>query len=48
MKLKPGMTFAIEPKFVFDDGAIGIENTYALTENGLLCLTKAPEDIIYI
>ncbi|MBE3575872.1 MAG: aminopeptidase P family protein, partial [Firmicutes bacterium] len=34
--LQVGMTLAIEPKFVFPGlGAVGIENTYVLTEAGL-------------
>ncbi len=45
MPLLPGMTFALEPKFVFPEGAVGIENTYALTADGLKVLTHAWEDI---
>jgi len=30
---------AIEPKLVFDDGAIGIEDTWVRTEDGMHCLT---------
>lgn len=48
MELKPGMTFALEPKFVFPEGAIGIENTYLLKENGAECLNKAPMEIVFI
>jgi Xaa-Pro aminopeptidase len=48
MPLAPGMTFALEPKFVFPEGAIGIENTYALKADGLQVLTHAPQDIIEI
>ncbi len=48
MALAPGMTFALEPKFVFPEGAVGIENTYALQEDGLRVLTHAPQDIIVI
>jgi Xaa-Pro aminopeptidase len=48
MSLAPGMTFALEPKFVFPEGAIGIENTYALKADGLQVLTHAPQDIIGI
>jgi Xaa-Pro aminopeptidase len=48
MPLAPGMTFALEPKFVFPEGAIGIENTYALKAEGLQVLTHAPQDIIGI
>ena len=48
MPLAAGMTFALEPKFVFAEGAIGIENTYALKESGAIALTAAPQDIIRI
>ncbi|MGI6656633.1 MAG: M24 family metallopeptidase [Desulfobulbus sp.] len=46
--LAAGMTFALEPKFVFADGAIGTENTYVLREDGAEALTKAPESITRI
>ena len=46
MPLACGMTFALEPKFVFQEGAIGTENTYVLREHGVQALTHAPEDII--
>ena len=45
MPLAPGMTFALEPKFVFPEGAIGTENTYLLTAEGARVLTRAPETI---
>jgi Xaa-Pro aminopeptidase len=45
MPLLPGMTFALEPKFVFPEGAVGIENTYALATDGLKVLTHAREGI---
>lgn len=48
MPLVAGMTFALEPKFVFAEGAIGTENTFVLTENGPQALTRAPEDIIRV
>jgi Xaa-Pro aminopeptidase len=48
MELVPGMTFALEPKFVFPEGAIGIENTYALKSDGAQVLTHAPEEIIRV
>lgn len=48
MPLAAGMTFALEPKFVFAEGAIGIENTYALTDTGVKVLTHAPEEIIRV
>jgi len=48
MPLEPGMTFAIEPKFVFPEGAIGIENTFVMRNNGAETLTHANEDLISI
>jgi Xaa-Pro aminopeptidase len=42
------MVFALEPKFVFPDGAVGVENTYLVTKDGLETLTVFEEDIIYI
>lgn len=45
--LLPGMTFALEPKFVIPGtGAVGIENTLLVTENGLEKITLFPEEII--
>ena len=46
MPLAAGMTFALEPKFVFADGAIGTENTFVLSENGPQALTRVSEAII--
>ena len=43
--LEQGMTFALEPKFVFPEGAIGTENTFLLTGDGVRVLTLAPETI---
>nr|WP_321465380.1 Xaa-Pro peptidase family protein [uncultured Desulfobulbus sp.] len=48
MVLAAGMTFALEPKFVFAEGAIGTENTYVLSESGAHVLTHAPEDIVRV
>lgn len=37
---------ALEPKFVIPGcGAVGIENTYIVTRDGLECITNAPEEI---
>lgn len=48
-KLKPGMTIALEPKLVVPDiGAIGIENTYLVTENQPKKLTTASEELIKV
>ena len=46
--LEPGMTFAIEPKFVFPEGAVGIENTYVMEEGGVRVLTHFPEDVVSV
>jgi Xaa-Pro dipeptidase len=44
--LAPGMTFALEPKFVIpDEGVVGIENTFLVTERGLKRLNRFPDDI---
>lgn len=44
--LRPGMIFALEPKFVLPGiGAVGIENTFLVTGSGLENLTPAPEEI---
>jgi Xaa-Pro dipeptidase len=45
--LAEGMAFALEPKFVFPgEGAVGLENTYLVTENGFETLTPLAEGII--
>jgi Xaa-Pro aminopeptidase len=45
--LLEGMVFALEPKFVFPgEGAVGIENSYAVTSGGVERLTTAPEELI--
>ena len=44
--LKKGMVIALEPKFVIEHvGAVGIENTYEITGNGMKNLTPANEKI---
>ncbi len=48
MALASGMTFALEPKFVFSEGAIGTENTYALGATGARRLTQAREEIVRV
>ena len=49
MRLEPGMVFAFEPKLVFPgEGAIGIENTFYLTESGLNRLTFSPDDLVIL
>ena len=45
--LQAGMTFAFEPKFVITGvGAVGIENTYVVTEAGIEKITNFEENII--
>ena len=46
--LSSGNVIALEPKFVIPGtGAVGIENTYVVVENGMAhCLTNAPEEIV--
>lgn len=46
--LEEGMVFAMEPKFAFAEGAVGLENTYVVTKDGLETLTVFEEGIIYI
>jgi Xaa-Pro dipeptidase len=47
--LQPGMVFALEPKFVFPgEGAVGVENSYAVTADGVERLTAAPEELIEV
>jgi len=46
MNLEPGMVFAFEPKVVFPgEGAVGIENTFYLTDIGLKQLTYSSQDL---
>lgn len=45
--LEAGMVIAIEPKFTVPGvGHAGVENTYVVTETGLVCLTDGPEEIV--
>jgi Xaa-Pro aminopeptidase len=46
--LEEGMVLALEPKFVFPKGAVGIENTFVVTAQGLVNLTTFNEEIISI
>jgi Xaa-Pro aminopeptidase len=47
--LRAGQTIAVEPKFVFPgEGAIGIENTFAVTEGVCERLTVLKDDIVRI
>lgn len=47
--LQAGMVLAVEPKLVFEGrGAIGIEDTYLLTDSGLESLTFSRRDIVVV
>jgi len=46
--LEEGMVIALEPKFVFPEGAVGVENTFLVTRDGLENLTVFDEGIIYV
>lgn len=47
--LAPNMVFALEPKFVIPGvGAVGIENSFLVTENGIEKLTLFKEEIIHL
>lgn len=47
--IQEGNVIAIEPKFIFPaKGAIGIENTFAVTERGSEKLTALPDEIVYL
>jgi Xaa-Pro aminopeptidase len=47
--LEVGMVLAVEPKLIFTGrGAIGIEDTYLLTESGLEPLTYSTHEIIEV
>ena len=49
MLLEVGMVFAFEPKVVFPgEGAVGIENTFYLTESGLKTLTFSDESLVVL
>jgi Xaa-Pro dipeptidase len=46
MTLETGMVFAFEPKVVFPgEGAIGIENTFYLTDHGLKPITYSDQEL---
>ena len=47
--LEEGMTFAVEPKIVFPaEGAVGLENTVAVTRNGYELLTPVSQEIFEV
>ena len=46
-ELEPGMVFALEPKIVLPGiGPVGIENSWAVTAEGVEKLTLCPEEIV--
>ncbi|MDR1600874.1 MAG: Xaa-Pro peptidase family protein [Tannerella sp.] len=46
-ELQPGMTIALEPKFVIPNtGAVGVENSFLVTDTGVEKLTLFEENII--
>ena len=48
-KLEPGMAFAFEPKLVFPgEGAVGIENSFYLSEQGLKQLTQTSRELVVL
>lgn len=49
MPLQEGMVIALEPKFVFpNEGAVGIENTFVVTPQGLDGFNDYPDDLVMI
>lgn len=46
--LAEGMAICLEPKFVFPEGAVGLENTFAVTATGLERLMVFDEGVIYV
>jgi len=47
--LEPGMAFAFEPKLVFPgEGAVGIENSFYLSEQGLKRLTFSSQELVLL
>jgi Xaa-Pro dipeptidase len=49
MTLQPGMVFAFEPKLVFPEGAVGIENTFYIANDGSLQqLTISDESFVIL
>lgn len=49
MVMEPGMVFAFEPKLVFPEvGAVGIENTFYLSPDGLEQLTFSSDELVIL
>jgi len=49
MTMETGMAFAFEPKVVFPgEGAIGIENTFYMSNEGLKRLTHSSDELVIL
>ncbi|MDD2855607.1 MAG: M24 family metallopeptidase, partial [Desulfuromonadaceae bacterium] len=49
MLMETGMVFAFEPKVVFPgEGAVGIENTFYLSNEGLKRLTRSSDELVIL
>ncbi|MCL2335930.1 MAG: Xaa-Pro peptidase family protein [Firmicutes bacterium] len=48
MPLEAGMVVAVEPKFIFPEWAVGIENTFVIRDHGPETITEFEEGIIYL
>ena len=46
LPLEAGMVIAIEPKIVFNDGVVGLEDSFVINHNGAEQLTNASKEII--
>ena len=49
MALEPGHVIAVEPKFFFPGkGAVGLENTYLVTDSGLERISLSSEELAVV
>lgn len=49
LPLEPGMVLALEPKFVFPgEGAVGLEDDYLVTENGVERLSLTEQEVLRV
>jgi Xaa-Pro dipeptidase len=45
-QLEPGMAFALEPKFVFENEfSAGVESVFVVTDNGVRLISKIPMEV---
>ncbi len=44
--LEENMVFAFEPKLIFKEGAVGLENTYVVKKDSIESLTKYPKQLV--